>query len=187
MTMPPRTNCLVILLTCVFFSQIRAQETVLHLAHDSKNRNFAADNSLIVASDGAPVVKRFLGSDPKSTQTPDSLAFFFDGASYFRLPGNDPKLKFPHGSAITMHAWVAPLSLENGQQVYIVGKGRTGNKNFSKDNQNYSLRLRGINGKAKVSFLFRSVDDKGKESFNRWNSKLGFPVDGQWHHVAIAL
>ena len=185
MTMPPRTNCLVILLTCVFFSQIRAQETVLHLAHDSKNRNFAADNSLIVASDGAPVVKRFLGSDPKSTQTPDSLAFFFDGASYFRLPGNDPKLKFPHGSAITMHAWVAPLSLENGQQVYIVGKGRTGNKNFSKDNQNYSLRLRGINGKAKVSFLFRSVDDKGKESFNRWNSKLGFPVDGQWHHVAM--
>lgn len=167
----------ILLLLCVILSPISAQETVLHFSH-----NMPGDSYENLTQIGSPVIKDFLKSD--STDA-DTKAFFFDGASFFKLSGKASRLKFENGSAITLHAWVAPLSLENGQQVYIVGKGRTGNKSFKNENQNYALRLRGINGEAKVSFLFRSINSNGKESFNRWNSKIGFPVDGQWHHVAL--
>jgi hypothetical protein len=103
-----------------------------------------------------------------------------------RDPGDDSLLDFANGEAITIEAWVNPSSVGNDQQVYIVGKGRTHNKQFASDNQNYALRLRGIGGSARVSFLFRkAATAQSPQAFHRWNSDAGFLVDGTWHHVAI--
>ena len=101
-------------------------------------------------------------------------------------PGQQSILDFDNGDSITIEAWVKPNSVAEDQQVYIVGKGRTNNKGFPRDNQNYALRLRGMSGTARVSFLFRkAATAESPEAFHRWNSDLGFHVDGSWHHVAI--
>ncbi|MDA1050763.1 MAG: DUF1553 domain-containing protein [Planctomycetota bacterium] len=101
-------------------------------------------------------------------------------------PGDDSLLDFANGEAITIEAWVNPSAVGNDQQVYIIGKGRTQNKDFASDNQNYALRLRGMGGTARVSFLFRkAATDQAPSAFHRWNSDLGFVVDGTWHHVAV--
>jgi len=101
-------------------------------------------------------------------------------------PGADSALDFSNGDEITIEAWVRPEALAEGQQVYIVGKGRTNNEGFPRENQNYALRLRGMSGTARVSFLFRRAASGGeREEYHRWNSSVGFVPDGTWHHVAI--
>ena len=154
------------------FSFSPGQVPVLEL--DFKQRSELPKNCTPV---GQPAVQTF---------AKDSRALFLDGASYLRFPGSATDLQFRNGTTITIAAWVAPHSIVNGQQVYVLGKGRTNRKGFSAENQNYALRLRGINGQAKTSFLFRSTDPQTKQQqFHRWNSKLGFVADGSWHHIAI--
>jgi hypothetical protein len=117
----------------------------------------------------------------------DNLATKFAGGGarlVIQDPGDDSPLDFKQGDTITLEAWVNTDNIPDGQQRYIIGKGRTGNKGFSADNQNYALRLRGTSNGNVVSFLFRSVSDKGTQSFHRWNSSAGIPA-GSWHHVAV--
>ncbi len=80
-----------------------------------------------------------------------------------------------------------PTTLGNGQTMYVVGKGRTGNDGVAKDNQNYALRVAGSKAGAAISFLFRGApeDPAVKAEFHRWDSSTGFTVDGSWHHVAV--
>jgi hypothetical protein len=119
----------------------------------------------------------------------ENYAVAFTGKSGFirvKDPGQGSVLDFDRGDAITLEAWVMPSVLTDGQQVYIVGKGRTNNASVAKDNQNYALRLRSIDGTARVSFLFRNADNRpgSQDDFHRWNSDIGFLPDGNWHHVA---
>ncbi len=89
-------------------------------------------------------------------------AQFAGGGNFLRVtdPGEKSVLDFDNGDAITLEAWVNPARVAENQQVYIVGKGRTGNKGFARDNQNYALRLRGVGGTARISFLFRSAQNR---------------------------
>lgn len=102
-------------------------------------------------------------------------------------PGAKSLLDFTNGDAITLEAWVLPLGIKDGQQVYVVGKGRTGNAGFGKDNQNYALRLRGEQGTARLSFLFHSAGSDAKlgGDYHRWNSRSGIEPDSGWHHIAV--
>ncbi|MEZ6113525.1 MAG: DUF1553 domain-containing protein [Pirellulaceae bacterium] len=103
-------------------------------------------------------------------------------------PGDDSPLDFSNGDAITLEAWVQTASVAHNQQVYVVGKGRTGNAGFAAENQNYALRIRGVQGQNCLSFLFRSQADPASgasSEYHRWNSSLGFSADGRWHHVAV--
>ena len=102
-------------------------------------------------------------------------------------PGDGSPLDFDNGDSITIEAWINLQSLAEGQQVYILGKGRTNNPDVASENQNYSLRMRGMEGTARVSFLFRNADNRPgqQDDFHRWNSKRGLVVDGRWHHVAF--
>lgn len=137
-----------------------------------------------------------------------NLALKLDGkGDYLRVPDNGPhgSLDFDQGDPITLEAWVMLERISAGQNVYILGKGRThlGDK---RHNQNYALRLRGVGKEACPSFLFRSVGDAdadgadadvtdtdspgadgadGKSDWHRWTTKRGFRCDGLWHHVAI--
>ncbi len=105
---------------------------------------------------------------------------FGDPKGYLRVPDPGPAsvLDFNLGDSITLEAWVQPLALSEGQQVYIIGKGRTKDSN----NQNYALRLRCLDGTGRISFLFRDAGNPG--AFHRWNSKEGIVADSGWHHVA---
>ncbi len=99
--------------------------------------------------------------------------------------GEESSLDFSKGDPISIEAWVRISEIDHGQNVYIVGKGRT-HTGGHKDNQNYALRMRGVSGDARVSFLFRSESTgEHKSDWHRWTSKRGFPADGVWHHVAV--
>tara|TARA_R110002072_G_scaffold99008_1_gene217984 strand:+ start:106859 stop:110308 length:3450 start_codon:yes stop_codon:yes gene_type:complete len=101
-------------------------------------------------------------------------------------PGENSPLDFDKGDAITIEAWVKPDSFGGTRYMYIVGKGRTYEKGFSRENHNYSLRLQGRGPDAVLSFLFRTrADKKTPAAWHRWTSKEGFTVDKGWHHVAV--
>ena len=136
---------------------------------------------------------------------PDSAAAGFSGKGEFirvKDPGAKSALKFAKGESITLEAWVSANSIKDGQQVYVVGKGRTGNQGFASDNQNYALRLRGDGGAACVSFLFRDAERSGaavpaaggknklskedsEQHWHRWTANDGFLPGSGWHHVAV--
>lgn len=103
-------------------------------------------------------------------------------------PGANSPYDFAAGDAITLEAWVDPSKLANGQQVYVIGKGRTNNSGFGADNHNWSLRLVGKDGACHISFLFRDADNrKGvQEDWHRWTSEAGFAPNSGWHHVAVS-
>ena len=101
-------------------------------------------------------------------------------------PGEKSPLDFDKGDAITIEAWVKPDPFGGARYMYIVGKGRTHEKGFSRENHNYSLRLQGQGPDAVLSFLFRTrKTEKSAGDWHRWTSKEGFTVDKGWHHVAV--
>jgi len=127
---------------------------------------------------------------------PDSTAAGFSGKGEFirvKDPGANSPLDFKNGDSITLEAWVLLNSIKDGQQVYVIGKGRTGNKGFAADNQNWALRLRGQDDAAAVSFLFRDAEAAGaklskeesEKHWHRWTSNDGFIPGSGWHHVAV--
>jgi hypothetical protein len=136
---------------------------------------------------------------------PDSTAAGFSGKGEFirvKDPGGNSPLDFKNGDSITIEAWVLLNAIKDGQQVYVIGKGRTGNKGFAADNQNWALRVRGQDDAAAISFLFRDaeaggtgvspVNSKSKMSkeesekhWHRWTSNDGFIPGSGWHHIAV--
>ena len=117
----------------------------------------------------------------------NTAAFFGDQGMLRRQDrGENSPFDFNNGDEITIEAWVNPDDqVHEGGIVYIVGKGRTDNLAFLKDNQNFSLRLWKVKGQMKATFLFRSAPDGEWEGdYHRWTTLKGFvPGDG-WHHVA---
>ena len=93
--------------------------------------------------------------------------------------------RFTNGDTITLEAWVKTAKLKNESYVYLIGKGRNNDKEFPKENQNWALRLKGEDGTARPSFLFRSRNPETKaEEYHRWIAAEGF-TPGGWHHVAF--
>lgn len=118
----------------------------------------------------------------------NNTAVRLDAAAYLAVPdtGSSSDFDFTNGDAITIEAWVNPSVLREGQVSYVVGKGRTGSPKFTRDNQNWSLRVVGAKNEARLSFLFSTKLSSSEAHWHRWDSKLGFPVGTGWHHIAIA-
>jgi hypothetical protein len=118
----------------------------------------------------------------------DNRALGLDGSGTFMGvtdPGARSVLDFAKGDSVTLEAWVAPgAALAGGRMMYIIGKGRTGRKGFAANNQNYALRLVGVQDGVGLSFLFRDLKNSGNDSWHRWTSK-GVLGAGEWHHVAV--
>ena len=118
-----------------------------------------------------------------------AIGFTGDGAS-LRIadPGDNSPFDFHAGDQITIEAWIQPGRVTDGRHMYLIGKGRTGNAGFPRENQNWAFRLRGIGGTARLSFLYRDTtgDSPDKAQYHRWNSDEGLnSSDGKWHHVAV--
>ncbi len=124
---------------------------------------------------------------PRFAPSNSAARFAAGGSIRFADPGENSPLDFGLGDSITLEAWVAPAKLGQGQNMYVVGKGRTKNEGFAAENQNYALRLAGDKGRAGVSFLFRNARNRPgqQEDFHRWTTTDGFKVDGSWHHIAV--
>ncbi|MCA8996937.1 MAG: DUF1553 domain-containing protein [Planctomycetaceae bacterium] len=118
----------------------------------------------------------------------DNMAVRLDANAYLSVPdtGVGSEFDFTNDDEMTIEAWVNPTSLREGQVSYVIGKGRTGSPKFARDNQNWSLRVVGADGDAKLSFLFATKLSGSDQHWHRWDSLLGFPVGTGWHHVAIA-
>lgn len=124
---------------------------------------------------------------------PDNTAVRFDGsgAHYsFADPGDNSPFDFTNGDAITLEAWVNMAEVKGGENLYIIGKGRTGEPTFAKDNQNWALRVREAQGKAHLSFLFATPvvpNAAAKDAhWHRWTSIAGFAPGSGWHHLAVS-
>lgn len=121
----------------------------------------------------------------------NAAALFGGGASHLKVVAKTARFdefQFTAGDSITLEAWVNLFAIDEGQQVYVIGKGRTGQKEFVADNQNWALRLAGRDGRARPSFLFRSGTDPqgGEKLLHRWTADAGFAPASGWHHVAIS-
>ena len=133
---------------------------------------------------------------PRPPEFPDfessNTAARFDGAGAhytFADPGPASPVDFTNGDAITLEAWVKADAFKSGENVYLIGKGRTGAEGFAADNQNWALRLRVVGGQACVSFLFATpksaVAEKRDAHWHRWTTTRGFAPNSGWHHVAV--
>ncbi len=114
----------------------------------------------------------------------DNTCVKLDGnGSHFELtdPGANSEFDFTNGDAITLEAWIQVDKLTAGDNGYIVCKGRTGEPGFKSDNQNWALRMREVDGRACLNFLFAS----GQSKWHRWTSSSGFKPGTGWHHVAV--
>ena len=97
----------------------------------------------------------------------------------------DSRFDFDNGDAVTFEAWVRVDSI--GENVYIIGKGRTGTSGSKAINQNWAFRLRKNKGRACVNFLFRSRrTDNHPGDWHRWTSNTGFSSGSRWHHIAVS-
>ena len=157
------------------------------------SRLFDEDN----LNDASAVSKGYVRADQLGPRPPkflaleaDNQAAVFESPAVIKVadPGEKSPLDFGQGDSITLEAWVLVKKLGDGQQMYVVGKGRTKNAGVAEENQNYALRLAGKKGDACVTFLFRSEDNrKGKsEDYHRWTSKTGFDIETGWHHIATS-
>jgi hypothetical protein len=154
---------------------------VLHLDWEDAHENFATKGSIqTVAGAEAPEYPSFA----KGNQ-----AGLFDGASRMELddPGEGSYLDFDNGDSITIEAWVSPISDPEGSNIYIIGKGRTGNPGVIPNNQNFALRLRWQGGAGCPSFLFYSRPKEGYSgSWHRWTADDGLFAGDGWGHVAVS-
>jgi hypothetical protein len=121
----------------------------------------------------------------------NTAALFGSGRGFLRVPAKTARFdefQFTAGDSITLEAWVNPFGVADGQQVYIIGKGRTGRSGFAKENQNWSLRLASRGGLARPSFLFREAAEQvdSEKHYHRWIASEGFEPGTGWHHVAIS-
>ena len=157
---------------------------VLSEAGDPANKSLAPGRVVgaVTFDSAGPRPAKF----PRFATDNNAAKFAAGGSIRFADPGENSPLDFGLGDAITLEAWVAPVKIGNGQNMYVVGKGRTKNEGVAAENQNYALRLAGDNGHACVSFLFRNARNRPgqQEDFHRWTTTDGFKVDGSWHHIA---
>jgi hypothetical protein len=133
---------------------------------------------------------------PRPPEFPDfertnTAARLEGGGARFELPdpGAGSPFDFTNGDAITLEAWVNVDAARAGENLYVIGKGRTGAAGFAADNQNWALRLRRVGGQYAVNFLFATPrrKDAGKPDahWHRWTTKAGFDAATGWHHVAV--
>ncbi|MEY3459540.1 MAG: hypothetical protein RL215_2697 [Planctomycetota bacterium] len=172
-------------------------------AWDFQQSGFAASvGGLVpVLTQGSPVLAAEGPRPPLFPAfSPNNTALMLDGRSWLQFT-DDPAagLDVQSGDHLGLEAWVRTSQITEGQQVYLIGKGRTGLPGTLRDNQSWALRLRGMGGSVRISFLFRSADQPESTDasgavvaaaageLHRWNSTAGFAADDEWHHVAVSF
>ncbi|MCR9209398.1 MAG: DUF1549 domain-containing protein, partial [bacterium] len=100
-------------------------------------------------------------------------------------PGSGSQWDFENGDALSIQAIVKIDEIGEGQNVYIIGKGRTHEKKYASNNQNWALRLRQLNGSSRISLLFATPEVSGNTPWHRWTSNEGIESTATWNHIAV--
>ncbi|MEX2175725.1 MAG: DUF1553 domain-containing protein [Pirellulaceae bacterium] len=138
-----------------------------------------------------PSMFPLFGSENRALRLDQPASLRYDDVSSDEVSGEEAgkpgPFDFAAGDTIALEAWVNPAKLAGGQQVYVVGKGRTGNPGTVPDSQNWALRLAGKGGDCRLSFLFRDADNRrgNQDDWHRWTSDRGFAAGSDWHHIAV--
>ncbi|MFZ4766899.1 MAG: DUF1549 domain-containing protein, partial [Roseimicrobium sp.] len=187
-----------------------AAATLLHAADPDEPQNDSKDTPRVTSA--KPLVKWTFDADEPGTWTGKKIieaqgpqkplypafpvgnkaAQFTGKDSFLTVKESDVpgvNLRFGHGEAITIEAWVNVEELKDGSYCYLIGKGRNKNKVFDPENQNWALRLKGDKSQACPAFLFRTVSEKfeGQKDYHRWVATEGFAPNSGWHHVAVTF
>jgi len=173
---------------------VLADEPVAYWRFSGKNRgkvHNTADDMLVGTAVGPVDLGREGPQPPRYlTTAKGNTAIAIPGQGYIKVrdPGDESPLDFGVGDTITIEAWIDLHALGEGKNIYVVGKGRTNNSGFPRENQNYALRLRGVDGTARISFLFRNGKNgtDPQADYHRWNSDRGFRPGSGWHHIAVS-
>lgn len=117
----------------------------------------------------------------------DNLATQFTGGGFLlqKDTGEGSFFDFDNGDEITIEAWLQLGKVREGDLMYLVGKGRSNQAGFKRDNQNWAFRVVSNGGLAKLSFLFATEPNSDQSHWHRWTSNKGFGAATGWHHIAI--
>ena len=123
----------------------------------------------------------------------NNTAIRLSGGAHLALadPGEGSVFDFTNGDAITLEAWVLVEGHNATDNLYVIGKGRTGAAGFAADNQNWALRVRAVGGQFAMNFLFATPrlatvgSGKTDAHWHRWTSKRAFAPGSGWHHIAV--
>lgn len=118
----------------------------------------------------------------------DNDALGLDGSGYLTVedPGDKSCFDFDNGDEITIESWVNVQDAKDGNLMYVIGKGRTDSPEFARDNQNWALRIVTAEDAGRISFLFATKPEAGRQHWHRWESDAAFGAKTGWHHVAVA-
>lgn len=164
-------------------AQVRQMLPVLHWSFESEGPETGEVTGQVVFGKSGPTAKDFESFGPKNR-----AALFGAAEGYIRVEDVGPggQFDFDNGDPITIEAWVNPGKAGKGNNMYIVGKGRTGNSGVRANNQNWGLRLWEGGGTLRLSWLFRSRGTKDTpEDWHRWTSTAGVRPESGWHHIAL--
>ncbi|MFT5468287.1 MAG: hypothetical protein ACI8UO_003396 [Verrucomicrobiales bacterium] len=190
--MHPQLQCIALALAAIGLLPAAAGEPALQWTFDSPDEPGQWQ--------GKAKPSEQTGAGPRGPRYPDfgdeNQAAFFPGADALLLVkdkdnGGSANLKFGAGESITIEAWVKVKSIGNGHMTYLVGKGRHAGKGAVTEqadaNQNYAMRLKGIEGGAQLGFLFTSEHPESKKrDWHRWWSNRTIAKAG-WNHVAVVF
>ncbi len=168
--------------------------TTAHAASSVATWNFGAEESTPLVKHGE--IHRDVPG-PRPPEFPDfdagnTAVELKGGGAHFSFadPRDDGRFDFTNGQSITLEAWVNVDPLRPNENLYVVGKGRTGSPDFARDNQNWALRVRESDGQTCVNFLFATKPPSGTAKtdahWHRWTSRTGFDPGTGWHHIAVS-
>lgn len=174
------------LLTCILTSAGLAEESIPKPSPHCKVWDFEKD--LVEKSGERATRKEGDLKDPVYPVFPEgNKSLRLTAPAWIPIPdaGPDSFFDFDNGDEITLEAWVKVLSM--GENVYLIGKGRTESAGARSLNQNWALRLRKSGNGPRLNFLFRSRKTNGHEgAWHRWTSETELSTGCRWHHVAVS-
>ncbi|MEO9595754.1 MAG: DUF1553 domain-containing protein [Rhodopirellula bahusiensis] len=100
-------------------------------------------------------------------------------------PGAESQWDFTNGDPLSIQAIIKLDDIGEGQNVYVIGKGRTHEKKYQSNNQNWALRLRHLKGSSRISLLFATPEVDGNSPWHRWTSDKGSESNATWNHIAV--
>lgn len=166
-------------------SQVRKLLPVAYWSFDSEKPALGEVDGKPEFLQPGPTAKQF-----KTFRDDNRAVHFKEGNALIRLEDVGPgsQFDFDNGDPITIEAWVNPdAGPKKGGNMYLIGKGRTGNPGFDGSNQNYGLRLWEGGGVLRLSWVFRSrAEGEHAADWHRWTSQAGIQAGSGWHHVALS-
>ncbi len=157
-------------------------------AEDPLTNRWTFDDGMEIETSGNAEVSTGLLSAPLYPAFPaDNRVLTLRSPSWLRVPDQpgSSRFDFDNGDEMTLEAWVRLRTM--GENVYLIGKGRTERSGKKAINQNWALRLRKNNGVPCLNFLFRSRHtEEHPGDWHRWTSTSGLTEGSQWHHVAVS-